>query len=335
VFPTAHFLMLASLFENGGNMGKTTRTVGALVVIVAFATMAALSAAPAGAKQRGEKGTTFVGTIEGTDANIAIIVGKKGAFGYICDGDQTSHWLRGAVKGDRITLVAGTGATVTATINGKTLEGTVLLPEPSSSDLTSRLSTLTPHAFEANKAREKAGLFRDETTVDGVSYTAGWVRLEDGDVKGQVTVARTPTDTTVTTAPPATQPPVTQPPATQPPVTQPPVTSPPPTTPIGTEASVTNTQIGLVAPPPIQALFPPVPLRTNAVTKVPNTKRGCSTATGQYNLAESNWDKAQPPPDDHQGPGSGKEFNDLSAALFNMVAKCGVDPLGNPDPFAK
>jgi len=311
-------------------MPRGNRLLVTLVAVLTFVAMAGLSAAPAFAKAKSQRGTTFVGTVEGTDASIAIVVGKTSAFGYICDGEQTTHWLRGAVDGDEITLVAGTGATVNAVVDGDTLEGTVLLPDPSSTELADRLATLTPHAFTATKASGEAGLFREERIVDGIEYTAGWVQLADGDVKGQVTVARTPTDTTATTAPPTTQPPVTQPPVT--PTVAP---SPPTTSSVGTDISVTNTQVGLVAPAPIQALFPPVPRRTNAVVKAPNNKRGCSTATGQYNLAESNWDKAQPPPDDHQGPGSGKEFNDLSAALFNMVAKCGVDPLGNPSPFDK
>ena len=206
-------------------MGKTGRSVVALLVIVAFATAGALSAASAAVVEaKSEPGRTFVGKVEGTGAYIAIVVGKNSAIAYICDGDQLAQWLRGSEENGVVALAdtaAGpAGGTLLALIDGKKLTGSWFRGDEELE-------------FSARRARGDAGLYREEQVVDGVPYAAGWVQQRDGSFKGQVTVTRLadPTaDTSATTVPPTTV-------ATQP----------------------VQADIGSIAPPVVVAEFPAAP----------------------------------------------------------------------------
>jgi hypothetical protein len=229
---------------------------------------------------QGAKDTTYVGKVEGTDAYIGIVAGTDGAFAYVCDGEKISQWLRGGLSGSELGLVAGTGGAVTAALTGDTLKGTVLLPDPTVADPQGNLASVQSYTFEAVKAEGDAGLFREERDVEGKKYAAGWVRLNDKSVRGNVGIAGDPTD---------------------------PVT-------------------GDIAPPNLLAIFGAQPLTFHAVTKVPKPTRACSTASSQYNLAEKEWDEAQPPPNDGDGPVSGTEFFNFFTAIQNFKKLCGVNP---------
>jgi len=289
-------------------MGMRRALVGIAALIMASATVSVALAAPAVAKTKQERGVTYVGTVDGTDAYIGIVVGKQGAFGYVCDGDQITHWVTGTLKKGTVTLAGVTGASVVAKLSGTTLKGSVLFPD------------LSEHTFVATRARGKAGLQRQEKTAGGTRYAAGWVVFADRSFRGQVTVAAPIAAAVPTTAPPVTAPPTTKPPTTAAPAATAPPTAPPTTAPVGNPGGVTTTvtNVGAIAPPDVQSLFPVNPLSTQDkyITKAPVPSHGCIVATGQYNLAYQNWLNAG-------HPGSGGTYDTLLAARDNFVAKCG------------
>jgi len=87
------------------------------------------------------------GTVEGTDAYIGVVVGKTGAFGYICDAEGITHWLHGSVKRGDVTLTAATGATVVAQLADGALTGKALLPaDPVAANLAD-IAGVTVHDF--------------------------------------------------------------------------------------------------------------------------------------------------------------------------------------------
>jgi hypothetical protein len=144
---------------------------------------------PTTAELTDAEGTTYVGKVEGTDAYIGLVVNEQGATGYICDGEKISHWLRGALdENGQLALTSNTGAALSAKLEGDTLTGSVLIPESSEGSTRERFATAKPHKFEAAEASGDAGLYREEQTIDGAKYVAGWVKLDDGSTLGKLTV---------------------------------------------------------------------------------------------------------------------------------------------------
>jgi len=175
--------------------------VSSAAIAMASAALIGALVAPAAAKTTEEHGTSYVGTVAGSDAYVGIVVGAKHAFAYVCDGQDLAHWLKGKVKRGAFVLVDTGGglaaASLIGAVHGRTLDGTLVLPDE------------TPHAFTAHRAKGKAGLYRDEQSIDGVGYAGGWVQLANGSFKGQVTVARLPQaipPSSVATMPPTTAP---------------------------------------------------------------------------------------------------------------------------------
>jgi hypothetical protein len=223
-------------------------------LVVAALAVAVLAPASVAAAHDKKKQTTFVATVEGTDAYLSVVVGKNSAVAYLCDGQQLTEWLSGAVADNSVALESPGGASLVATRSGKKLEGTVILADG---------QVLT---FEARVAKgKKAGLYREERTIDGVAYVGGWVELADGSVRGQVTLGdprQVDTGTPPTTVPPTTVPP-SQPQTPQQTAPPAPTTTAPPTTLAG------QVDVGVPAPEEIKVLFPPVPRSATKETDAP------------------------------------------------------------------
>jgi hypothetical protein len=185
--------------------------------------------------------TTYVGTVAGTGAYVAIVVGKKSASGYICDGDQVAHWFKGTAKGGNLALAdtatGPAGALLIGAVHGSRLDGLVRFDG-------------AQHRLVAQRATGKAGLYRKERSIGGVDYAAGWVKLPDGSFKGQVTVATRLPTTTSTTSPPTTTPPTTTP-------TTVPARTVPTTAAAGSGAVTAS--VGTIAPATITTQFPTAP----------------------------------------------------------------------------
>jgi hypothetical protein len=217
-----------------------------LTGIVVAATLAIAIAAPAAAAvnttvlSRRTSDRSFVGTLNGTDAYVGVVVGSKDAIAYACDGKGLTHWFHPTLKDGVLAGVSPGGAVLTATRKGSTLTGELVLPSGEA------------HRFSAKRAKDGAGLYRLIQAASGATYTAGWVKLADGSVRGDVT-------TTSGRGFSATLPPVTTPPTTTPPTTTPPTTAGPPTTAAQRTLSLSGSTVGVPAPPDVKALFPSGP----------------------------------------------------------------------------
>ena len=123
-------------------------------------------------------GRGFVGTVEGTDAFVALVSGGGEAVVYVCDGaDDIAEWFAGPADEGAIELTNGAGAQVEATVSAAGYRGAVTFPDGER------------HQFEAGPADAGAGLLRvtgAEAESDGV--VAGWIVDNDGEYRGSLRV---------------------------------------------------------------------------------------------------------------------------------------------------
>jgi hypothetical protein len=123
---------------------------------------------------QGENG--FVGTIEGTDAFIALLVTNKEALVYVCNGDEGIYeWFRGNITNpENFNLKNGYGSQVIGKFDGSIFSGSVIL-----SDATTHLYTATPNAGS------ESGIFQiygDLAAQEGV--VAGWILNSKSEERG-------------------------------------------------------------------------------------------------------------------------------------------------------
>lgn len=168
-------------------MWNTSRFMGRVLAAVAAGTCLVLltaCGAQAGAAPGGPDPAaafTAVPTLEvatapsfvGTDTNgTAIglrITGPDTAVAYLCNGRDIGVWFTGRVGDDgTITLEAADGATLTATRSADGVTGT------HSAGI----------GFTLAAATGDTGIYRDVATLDGRTYTTGWVVGNDGSIYG-------------------------------------------------------------------------------------------------------------------------------------------------------
>jgi hypothetical protein len=126
----------------------------------------------------------YTGTVDGTNAYIAVIVSAKDVEVYICDGNALSAWLEGKIAKDGTFKAEGAnGIKVTGTISDTAATGTVILADGSK------------HAFTAPLAASPAGLYQRLPAKDtsGQVVVAATIVLADGTQRG----AARPSPTTV------------------------------------------------------------------------------------------------------------------------------------------
>jgi hypothetical protein len=120
----------------------------------------------------------FVGTVDGTNAFVALLSGGGEAVVYVCDGDtDIAEWFSGPADGTEVDLTNDRGARVEANLTGTTYTGTVTL------------ATGARHTFSAIPTASPGGLLRvtgDEARADGV--IGGWIVASDGQQRGSLTV---------------------------------------------------------------------------------------------------------------------------------------------------
>ena len=130
--------------------------------------------------QTDDESLGFVGTVEGTNAFVSIMVADSDtetdeAIVYICDGDtELREWFRGPVDDPtNFALTNDTGATVTVT----TVDGAF------TGEFTD--ATGSTHAFETEEATGDAGLYEiddPDAAADGI--WAAWVVDNNGNQRG-------------------------------------------------------------------------------------------------------------------------------------------------------
>ena len=122
---------------------------------------------------------TFAGRVTGAKATVAISVKNGKAIAYLCDGNRTEAWLRGAAGGGQMTLTGAEGSRLTATYGLTKAAGTVT-------------TSGKQWRFDAPVVHKPSGLWRSTANVRGAKVEAGWVVLADGTQVGVATVDGVP-----------------------------------------------------------------------------------------------------------------------------------------------
>jgi hypothetical protein len=150
-----------------------TRLVAALVLVLAGAACSESSGSASSPREY-----ELVGSVDGTNAFIGVVLGGDHAVAYLCDGSETgatvSQWFDGAANDNGFDLTASGVRVKSAAFSAGVLTGTVMLADGSS------------HAFSAASATSPAGLYRDSSSYDGA--LGGWVVLNDGRIRGAVRI---------------------------------------------------------------------------------------------------------------------------------------------------
>ncbi len=156
---------------------RTFRTALFALATVTGAAIAGVMPAPAAfaAAPISPTSPTYVARLKGTNAFIAIVKGSGEARAYVCDGDAISAWFSGPTKNGSFSS-ASESFSVHAALTKTRVAGAVTFPDGKR------------HAFTALRSSNtgKAGLYRGQTTINGLTYTGGWIVLPNSEVRGLV-----------------------------------------------------------------------------------------------------------------------------------------------------
>jgi hypothetical protein len=129
----------------------------------------------ASVESAGEVDNGFVGTLDGTDAFVALVVSGSNAAVYACDGDgEIAEYFWGPVDDNStVALDSLTGGSVHAELVDGAYTGTLTFPDGSE------------HAFTTERAVGDAGMYLvvGEQAVDA-EVSAGWILDNNGAERG-------------------------------------------------------------------------------------------------------------------------------------------------------
>ena len=127
---------------------------------------------------QGENG--FVGTVNGTNAFIALLVAGDEAIVYVCNGEEEiSEWFRGAINDPtNFSLTNSNGSEISAKFRGVSFEGEVTLRN----DSTYSFISTTSNAENAGII----GVVGEEAIQDEVE--GGWILNSEGEERGAFTI---------------------------------------------------------------------------------------------------------------------------------------------------
>jgi hypothetical protein len=119
---------------------------------------------------------TYVGTVDGTDAYIALVSDGKQVSGYLCDGTpkavKVCRWLDNAE-------VTGQNAALGERPRRFLVEARL------ADEATGEVETYPQaHSFTAEAASGDAGLYRAIKAGEAGTVEAGWILLNDGSQRG-------------------------------------------------------------------------------------------------------------------------------------------------------
>jgi hypothetical protein len=128
-----------------------------------------------GAAERKSPAGSFVGTVAGSGAYVAVVVGPDGdALAHVTDGQYSVDWLNGRLRGRTATLTNEGGAIIDARFDGNTVTGSFRRPREAALELTAR------------RGQPPAGLYRAVADFPDGRYVGGWVVLPDATERGTV-----------------------------------------------------------------------------------------------------------------------------------------------------
>ncbi|MBJ8345012.1 hypothetical protein [Antrihabitans sp. YC2-6] len=110
---------------------------------------------------------TYLGSVDGTDAYIALVMSGDNAVAFICDGSSMWAWPNGTFTDNQLSLSDTSGMAVQARMVGGAISGTVKIGG-------------TDHNFTATPAEVGEGVYRTIVDEDGVQSTVGWIIRNEG-----------------------------------------------------------------------------------------------------------------------------------------------------------
>jgi hypothetical protein len=110
----------------------------------------------------------YAGRSSGNEVALAVDTDGSKATAYVCNGKTVEAWLQGSVQGSQVTLTGRDGASLTGTMSGLAMFGTV----------TPKAGVSFP--FSAGLAPRPAGVFQARIAVNRLATRIGWVVLPDG-----------------------------------------------------------------------------------------------------------------------------------------------------------
>lgn len=118
----------------------------------------------------------YTGRSSGNQVTLAVVTQGSKATGYVCNGRTVEAWLQGSVHGNQVSLAGRNGASLSGSLSGLAMFGTVSTGAGLSFPFSAALS---PHP---------AGIYQARIAVNGLATRIGWAVLPDGTQAG-VTVA--------------------------------------------------------------------------------------------------------------------------------------------------
>jgi hypothetical protein len=120
----------------------------------------------------------YTGTSSGNQVTLAVDTDGDKAAAYLCNGKTIEAWLQGSVTGNQVSLTGNKGASLTGSLSGLDMFGTV----------TAGAGLSFP--FSAELSPRPAGVYQARIAVNGLATRIGWAVLPDGTQLG-VAVAGT------------------------------------------------------------------------------------------------------------------------------------------------
>ena len=120
----------------------------------------------------------YTGRSSGNQVTLAVDTEGDKAAAYICNGKTIEAWLQGSVTGNQVSLTGNKGASLTGSLSGLDMVGTV----------TAGAGLSFP--FSAELSPRPAGVYQARIVVNGLATRIGWAVLPDGTQVG-VAVAGT------------------------------------------------------------------------------------------------------------------------------------------------
>ncbi len=120
----------------------------------------------------------YTGRSSGNQVTLAVVTDGDKAAAYVCNGKTIEAWLQGSVNGDQVSLTGNKGASLTGSLSGLDMFGTVTA------------SAGLSFPFSAELSPRPAGVYQARIAVNGLATRIGWAVLPDGTQLG-VAVAGT------------------------------------------------------------------------------------------------------------------------------------------------
>ena len=110
----------------------------------------------------------YTGRSSGNQVTLAVETDGGKAAAYLCNGRTIEAWLQGSVNGNQVSLTGNKGASLSGSLSGLDMFGTVTAGAGVSFPFSAELS---PHP---------AGVYQARIAVNGLATRIGWAVLPDG-----------------------------------------------------------------------------------------------------------------------------------------------------------